>query len=53
MTEQEKIDALLERYKYDLPEEHYKDLLNLAKVYKLTYEDILFEIEDILNIYYA
>ena len=49
MTEQDKIDALLERYKYDLPEQEYEDIKRLTSLYKLTYEDVEYEIENILN----
>ena len=52
MTEQDKIDALLERYKYDLPEQEYEDIKILTTLYNLTYEDVNYEIENVLNTIY-
>lgn len=52
MTEQDKIDALLERYKYDLPEQEYEDIKRLTTLYNLTYEDVNYEIENVLNTIY-
>lgn len=52
MTEQDKIDALLERHRYDLPEQEYEDIKRLTTLYKLNYEDVEYEIESILNIIY-
>lgn len=52
MTEQDKIEALLELHKFDLPEQEYEQLITLIKIYKLSYEDVEYEIKDILNTVY-